>query len=85
MIQKYDYLLSVLLNKRRFISYDFERDNFERICITLSSLGGIDILLKIAADMGMLFRKNPHYSGSDFDWFCSCIDDEIGEKSFTIS
>ncbi len=80
LIQKYDYLLSVLLSKRRFSSYDFERDNFERICITLSSIGGTDILLKIAADMGMLFKKNPHYSGSDFDWFCSCMDDEIGEK-----
>ena len=80
LIQKYDYLLSVLLNKRRFSSYDFERDNFERICITLSSLGGTDTLLKIAADMGMLFKKNPHYIGSDFDWFCSCMDDEIGEK-----
>ena len=55
--QKYDYLLAVLLNKRRCGSYDFERDNFERVCITLSSLGGTDILLKIAADMGMLFKK----------------------------
>ena len=84
LIQKYDYLLSVLLNKRRFISYDFERDNFERVCITLSSLGGTDTLLKIAADMGMLFRKNPHYSGSDFDWFCSSMDDGIGEKRLHI-
>ena len=78
--QKYEYLLSVLLNKKRFNSYDFERDNFERICITLSSLGGTDILLKIATDMGILFKKNPHYSGSDFDWFCSSMHNGIGEK-----
>ena len=78
--QKYDYLLAVLLNKRRCGSYDFERDNFERVCITLSSLGGTDILLKIAADMGMLFKKNPHYSGKDFDRFCASMDDGIGEK-----
>ena len=78
--QKYDYLLSVLLTKRSFCSYDFERDNFECICITLSSFGNIDILLKIANDMGMLFKKNPHYNGSDFDWFCSSMDDGIGEK-----
>ena len=78
--QKYEYLLSALLNKRGFGSYDFERDNFERICITLGSLGGTDVLLKIAADMGMLFKKNPHYSGSDFDWFCSSMDDGVGEK-----
>ena len=78
--KNYDQLLSTLLSKRRFSGYDFERDNFERICLTLSSLGGIDILLKIADDMGRLFKENPHYGGDDFDWFCSAMDDGIGEK-----
>ena len=80
LMQKYEDLLSVLLNKRRFSSYDFERDNFERICITLNSLGSTDILLKIAADMGLLFKKNPHYNGNDFYWFCSVMSYGIGEK-----
>ena len=52
LLKKYDQLLSALLSKRRLSGYDFERDNFERICLTLSSLDGIEILLKIANDMG---------------------------------
>ena len=78
--KKYNQLLSTLLHKRRFKGYDFERDNFERICLALSSLGGADILLKIANDMGYLFKENPHYSGDDFDWFCSSMHYGIGEK-----
>lgn len=78
--KKYNQLLSKLLNKRRFNGYDFERGCFECICLTASSLGGINILLKIANDMGRLFKENPHYSGDDFDWFCSAIDGRIGEK-----
>ena len=77
---KYNYLLSVLLHKRRFGRYDFERDNFERICLAMYSIGGIEGLLKIADDMGRLFKENPHYTGDDFDWFCSTMDHEIGEK-----
>lgn len=78
--QKYDYLLSVLINKRRFNIYDVEREDFEWICITLHSILGMEILLKLVTDMGMLFEKNRHYTGSDFDWFCSTIDECIGEK-----
>ena len=78
--KKYNYLLSTLLSKRRFSRYDFERDNFERICLAMSFIDGIDGLLVIADDMGRLFKENPHYSGDDFDWFCSTMDDGIGEK-----
>ena len=78
--KKYNQLLSTLLNKRRWNGYDHERDNFERICQTLSSLGGIDTLLKIADDMGYLFRNNPHYQENHFDWFCSSMDHGIGKK-----
>lgn len=77
---KYNSLLSALLRKRRFSRYDFERDNFERICLEMFSTDGIEGLLKIAADMGCLFKENPHYTGDDFDWFCSTMDYGIGEK-----
>lgn len=80
LMQKYEHLFSVLLNKRRFSSYDFERDNFERICVTLSSFDDTGIILKIATDIGLLFKENPHYSGSDFDWFCSVMSYGIGGK-----
>lgn len=78
--EKYEYLLNILINKRKFKLYDVEREDFERICITLYSIYGTDILLKLVTDMGMLFEKNPHYTGSDFDWFCSTIDECVGEK-----
>jgi|GEM_PF-943215 len=78
--KKYKYLLSRLINKRSFTGYDFERDFFEAICFSLKALGGIDELLKIAYDMGELFEKNHHYSGSSFDWFCSQMSDSFGER-----
>ena len=78
--KKYNYLLSTLLSKRRFSRYDFERDNFERICLAMSFIDGIDGLLVTADDMGRLFKENPHYSGDDFDWFCSTMDYGIGKK-----
>lgn len=78
--RKYDNLLSTLISKRRFTSYDFERDNFERICLAISLVEGADGLLRMASDMGRLFQENPHYNGSDFDWFCSCMDYGIGKK-----
>lgn len=78
--EKYQQLLSALLSKRSFRGYDYERDNFERICITLSSMGGRDILFKLSDGMGRLFKENPHYSTQDFDWFCAVIARGMGEK-----
>lgn len=80
LLKKYELLLSALLHKRRFDGYDFERDNFERICISLSSLGGAETLLKIVKDMGLLFKENTHYDGRAFDWFCSSMENGIGQK-----
>ncbi len=78
--KKYKFLHSRLINKRSFRSYDYERDYFEAICFSLKALGGIDEMLEIASDMGELFEKNPHYSGSSFDWFCSQMSDSFGER-----
>lgn len=81
--RKYDKLLSALLSKRRFASYDFERDNFEEISLAISSIEDADGILRIASDMGRLFRENPHYNGSDFDWLCSCMGNGMGKKRFS--
>ena len=78
--KKYKFLHSRLINKRSFRMYDFERDYFEAICFSLKALGGIDEMLQIACDMGELFEKNPHYSGSSFDWFCSQMSDDFGKR-----
>ena len=57
--QKYDALFSILLNKRSFEAYDFERDDFERICISLLHQSKENINLKVIGDLGRLFRENP--------------------------
>lgn len=80
--KKYDFLLSTLINKKSFRGYDFERDNFERLCLTLSLAYGASEALKIVSDMGELFLENSHYSCDDFDWFFSSLGDEIGGKEF---
>ncbi len=77
--KKYDQLFSTLLNKRSFRSYDFERDNFERLCIALLPLGDADINFKMVSDMGRLFRENPHYDCDYFDWFCFCLENDFGK------
>lgn len=79
---KYAQLYGVLIGKRRFGVFDHERDAFENLCITLTSLGGLDAFLKIAEDMGALFRANPHYGGEDFDWFCAYSKGKFGAKKF---
>lgn len=80
LYEKYDRLLTTLIGKRHFGSFDHERDQFESLCITLTSLGGRDTFLKIAEDMGALLSLNPHYGGEDFDWFCVYSKGAIGQK-----
>ena len=80
LLAKYDSILNTLLAKKRFRGYDFDRDNFERLCLALSALDFDAYLLKIACDMGRLFRENKRYTGQDFDWFMSALDDNIGKK-----
>lgn len=82
LYRKYTLLLDVLSNKRRFRGYDFERDNFERICVTLFSLDGTESLLKIASDMGHLFQTNPRYGADDFEWFFDHASSALGKKRF---
>lgn len=78
--KKYDFLFDCLLKKRRFARYDYERDAFEAICITLYSLGGADSLLKIVSDLGRLLRENSHYTIDEFDWLLVVIEGGEGKK-----
>ena len=80
LYEKYDRLLSSLAVKRSFRSYDYERDNFDRLCISLTSLDGKAAFKKIAEDMGTLFQRNPHYSSRDFEWFFSATENRFGKK-----
>lgn len=77
---KYEQLLFCLLKKHRFSSYDFARDNFERISLSLISIGDYDEFLEMAEKMGSLFKQNPHYKAEHFDYFWESISDMLGEK-----
>ncbi len=81
LARKYDQLFSVLLNKRRFCNYDFERDNFERLCVSLLPLRDTDNKFRIVCDLGRLFRENPHYDCDYFDWFCFSIENDLGKET----
>lgn len=80
LLQKYDLLLSKLISKRHFRGHDCERDQFERLCISLTSLDGTEAFLKITDDMGRLFKENRHYDGGDFDWFYAYSKGKFGDK-----
>lgn len=79
IMQKYDALYSILLNKCTFDDYDFERDNFELLCIALRHFGDTDNKFKIVCDLGQLIRENSHYDCDCFDWFCFCLENDFGK------
>lgn len=81
--EKYTSLLSLLANKRRTRTYDYERDRFELVCIALSSVGGRETLLKIADDLGALFRKSKRYDSDDFMNFFRFAERKFGKKRFS--
>lgn len=80
LYKKYNALYQTLLTKNKCTAYDYNRDNFERICVSLTSLDGFDAFKTIARDMGTLFLVKKHYSGLDFDWFYSNSENEFGYK-----
>ena len=79
--RKYALLLDRLINKKITRSYDFDRDNFERLCINALALNGYstDTVFKTASDLGRLFSVNKRYDCSDFDWLVFRLEDEIGK------
>ena len=77
--RKYDQLFAILLTKRKFQSYyDFERHNFELLCVALRHLVDTEGKFKIICDLGRLFRENPHYDCDYFDWFCFRLENDFG-------
>lgn len=65
---KYKALYSVISTPRKIKFYDYERDNFERLCIAFISLFGESALIPIAKDLGNLF-ENTNYGSFDFESF----------------
>ena len=71
---KYEALYQALLKKKHRPEGVFpERDDFEGICLVLGREESQ--MLRIAEDIGKLYRTKDFYDGYDFDWlFASCAE-----------
>ncbi|MDE6691168.1 MAG: hypothetical protein K2K04_04275 [Clostridia bacterium] len=67
----YGRLYTILWDKRDIDWYDFQRDNFERVCVNLVGIYGNGAFVRIAEDMDKLFIHNDNYSDLDFEFFYS--------------
>lgn len=69
--EKYEALLAALLRKTRKPQGPFfhARDDFGMLCVLLANRR--DKVVKIAADIGRLYRKQPFHDGLGFDRFYS--------------
>lgn len=64
---KYQQLYATLLERKRLPKGIFpERDDFHQLCVVLAV--NQQAFLKIAGDIGRLYRLRPFYDGFDFDW-----------------
>lgn len=81
LYQKYFSMYENLSSRRHLRSMFFhERDDFESLCVTLTSLDRFDAFSRIIGDLGRLFEKNKLYDGNSFDWFYFYSKSEFGEK-----
>lgn len=78
----YRELYQILCRKRKRTKEGLlpERDNFESLCLTLVTMrpGMYQMLVR---DIGILIESNSLYTASDFMWFQSVSESEVGEKA----
>jgi len=70
--QKYQELYGLLYARKRARSGIFpERDDFSMLCLILGQRNAA--MVRIAEDIGRLYREKPFYDGWDFDWlYATC-------------
>lgn len=77
LLKQREKYLNALIGKRVFRGYDYIRDYFEIISISIIPLVEISALL---SDFGRLFVENSHYNADEFDWFCICLENHYGKS-----
>ena len=77
LLEQREKYLNALIGKRIFRGYDYIRDYFEIISISIIPLVEISALL---SDFGRLFVENSHYNADEFDWFCICLENHYGKS-----
>lgn len=80
LVQKYREVYTLLYErKRQPRGYDFRRDSFEMLALVMA--GSQEEYLRVAADLGRLFRKQP-YLEEFFDWFAYKYWDDYHDALF---
>lgn len=75
----YRELIQILYRKRK-LTRDGLSDNFESLCVTLVTMRP-GMYRRLVNDIGLLIEGNSLYSASDFAWFQSESESELGEKA----
>lgn len=78
----YRELFQILCRKRKRTKEGLlpERDNFESLCLTLVTMRP-GMYQMLVSDIGILTESNSLYRASDFMWFQSVSESELGEKA----
>jgi hypothetical protein len=80
LYKKYHTLFTLLSRKRKVNSICIERDNFEWICVWLTSLDGFRAFKKIVEQIGAFYIKANNSNVISTDWFYANAQDKFGKK-----
>ena len=80
LYKKYDTLFTLLSSKRKIGSTCIERDNFEWLCVWLTSLGGFRTFKKIVEQIGKFYIKTSNPNIIYMDWFYDNAQNKFGRK-----
>jgi hypothetical protein len=77
---KYDKLFTLLSSKRDISSLCTERDNFEWLCVWLTSLDGFRAFKRIVEQIGEFFISAKDTNIFNLDWFYANAQDKFRKK-----
>ncbi len=80
LYKKYDTLFISLSRKRKIGSICSERDNFEWLCVWLTSLDGFPAFKRIVEEIGSFYVKTKNSNAIFMDWFYSNAQNKLGKK-----
>lgn len=79
----YRELLDCLAEKTPDDGIDWELSWLEHLCIECMQAGGVDAVVKIASDLGVLFKRNAEYNADSFVGFVYLADHYFGKDNVT--
>lgn len=79
LYEKYNVIFLTLSDKRHVESYSIDRDNFEWLCIWLTSLDGFRAYKRIVEQVGKYYLNAKDARVISLDWFNSNAKNEFGK------